>query len=603
MPNHMKFVSASGDFTARLWDITESQCNLLRTFNGHSRSVKTVTFKRKDPAVFATGSRDGSILIWDSRATLNVDMIPKADNCIYSGHAGGPGTPQSFRKKTRTTPKIQGNVSSSSITGLAFQDEYTLFSCGAGDGIIKIWDLRRNYSCYKKEPQPKHSLAYPGTSTFKGYTNLLIDNVGQRLYVNCMDSNIYAYNLASTSNDPIMKYSGHKNTTFYIKSCLSPDDKYIISGSSDGKAYIWNVEQSQPIVALTGHTVEVTCAAWSQMSDTRIVTCSEDARHKIWRISPEFMDENELMQYKGVPEENKDYRSSAFSKKLRFKHLEYTPRSIKRLIDQNEKTPTNTVSNKRKLSAITEEEDGNKYDEGHILKRPNTETRGRRLFAPIVASTSTAQPMSTNNLRSLASFLEDVNTDDHLLTLPIKTSLITGRLMSPLTENVNNNLRSPPEVSSSLHNQYHLNNHTESSIYSSPTSNLPNYVLDGEAPHLRITSPKRKLKENVDWLTKIRKQKLLSTASTAKCHAVSAEILRDESEFHDGTMLSPRVQSLKNEEGSPRPYSTPKRRSSRSGSNPDNSILKTPNSTRRGSTESILKFFSIKTPLSVSKEK
>lgn len=364
MPNHMKFVSASGDHTARLWEIRDSQCVLTRIFTGHSRSVKTATFRRKDPAVFATGGRDGAILIWDSRATLNVDMIPKADNCIYSGHSGGPGTPQSFKKKARHTPKLQANVSSSSITGLAFQDDYTLVSCGAGDGAIKIWDLRRNYSTYKKEPQPKHSFPYPGTSTFKGFTNLSIDNAGLRLYVNCMDSNIYAYNLASTSNDPIMRYTGHKNTTFYIKSCLSPDDKYIVSGSSDEKAYIWNVEESKPIVALTGHTVEVTCAAWSQTSDTRIVTCSDDARHKIWRISPEFIDDNQLVHYKGIPEENKDYRGSDLSRKTRFKNLEYTPRSIKRLIDQNERTPTNSENNKRKLCELMKGDESFAFDEG-----------------------------------------------------------------------------------------------------------------------------------------------------------------------------------------------------------------------------------------------
>lgn len=40
----------------------------------------------------------------------------------------------------------------------------------------------------------------------------------------------------------------------------------------------------------------------------------------------------------------------------------------------------------------------------------------------------------------------------------------------------------------------------------SPTSNLPNFVIDGTAPHLNESSP-RKYKENLDWLTKIRKEK------------------------------------------------------------------------------------------------
>lgn len=40
----------------------------------------------------------------------------------------------------------------------------------------------------------------------------------------------------------------------------------------------------------------------------------------------------------------------------------------------------------------------------------------------------------------------------------------------------------------------------------SPTLNLPNYVIDGTAPHLVQMSP-QKSKENIDWLTKFRKER------------------------------------------------------------------------------------------------
>lgn len=602
MPNSMKFVSASGDHSARLWDFTESKIVLNRIFMGHTRSVKTATFRRNDSSVFATGGRDGAILIWDTRATVNQELMPKADNCIFSGHLGGTGTPQSSKKKSRVAVKLASHVASSSITGLGFQDDNTLVSCGAGDGVIKVWDLRRNYSCFKREPQPKFSFPYPGSSTFKGFTNLLIDGAGIRMYVNCMDSNIYCYNLSSYSTKPIQRYTGHKNSTFYIKSALSPDGLYLISGSSDERAYIWNVENPKPIVALTGHTVEVTCAAWSSTNDVRIVTCSDDARHKLWRIGPESIDADELLAYRGRPEAVMTGAEQQCSKKYRMKHLECTPRSIRRLIEENEKTPTTAekVSNKRTFSEMSKADGTLNHEEddeedGNFIKRPNVETRGRRLFSPIT---------STSSSKALATILEEMNYDPQHSITNNSTTPIRNRLVSPLTEKIN--YRYSPNLPST----------SSGAVYSSPTSNLPNYVLDGEAPHLRITSPKRKLKENVDWLTKIRKQKLLSSVMSTKCLLITTERKQhntDETDHHnhqhhqqsDATTLvgmSPRVQSLKAECESSRQSTTktPKRRTSRSGSN---SEMRSPSAiSRRSSTESILRFFTVTTTNSVTQQ-
>lgn len=91
MPFHLKLVSASGDHTAKLWDVTESKLVNVTEFHGHSRSVKTAVFRRNDCSVFATGGRDGAILVWDIRACLSSEVQPKVDNRIFNAHIGGPG--------------------------------------------------------------------------------------------------------------------------------------------------------------------------------------------------------------------------------------------------------------------------------------------------------------------------------------------------------------------------------------------------------------------------------------------------------------------------------------------------------------------------------
>ncbi|XP_052873589.1 protein lethal(2)denticleless [Anopheles cruzii] len=303
MPGEMKIVTASGDHTAQLLSLTNAELVRTQVFSGHSRSVKTVAFQCDDPAVFATGGRDGAIIVWDIRAQLGSNMMPRADNCIYNGHSGGPGTPASYRRRTRQTPKIPAQGCSSSITGLAFQNANTLISCGAGDGVVKVWDTRRHYTSHQRDPLPKYSFPYSGTTTLKGFTNLVIDHSRHRLYVNCMDNYIYCYNVLTYDSHPLARYSGYKNGTFYVKSALSPDGQYLISGSSDELSYIWNIDNSRPLLKLHGHAAEVTSVAWMHdWSKMRIVTCSDDACHKVWRLGPEELDPNEKMQLRGTAE-------------------------------------------------------------------------------------------------------------------------------------------------------------------------------------------------------------------------------------------------------------------------------------------------------------
>ncbi|XP_031633109.1 protein lethal(2)denticleless [Contarinia nasturtii] len=619
VPGQMQIISASGDHNTSLWQLRESRFELVRTFQGHTRSVKTVAFRRQDPACFATGGRDNAILIWDTRARMNTgNNRPKADNCILCGHASGPGTPQAYRRKAsaRQTPKLPPQQPSSSITGLAFQDDYTLVSCGGGDGIIKVWDLRRNYSCYKKEPVPKHSIPYPGTSTHQGYSNLLIDSTGQKLYVNCMDHNIYCFNLGVYATQPIISYTGLTNSTFYIKSSLSPDEQYLISGSKDEKAYIWNVNSSKPILALLGHADEVTCVAWAKTPELRIVTCSDDSRHKIWRINNDSIDTDDTVQdYPGKTEVFPRIKEAPLKRRL--KYLEYTPRSLKRIVDLNETTPSSTekVTMKRTFAEANADDSQMVSSYGGDSKRQLIETRARRLFAP-TTSTSTDIYQKYNQCnddtprRILPGITEEIET-------PPKDD--SGKiLLSPLNERNQlthyrlDEIRTPSSSS---------NRPSCSQSLFSPTSNLPNYVMNAsDAPHLKLQSPKRKLKENIDWLTKIRKQKLSSTVGrqlTEKLndtqqesqqtygHSDSQHHLHQHHELNSG-ILSPRMRKIKSSDRS----GIQRRRLSSCQPHHDDTITNSSNvttdantttPTRRKSETTLLRYFCV-TPTTRSRE-
>lgn len=527
-----------------------------------------------------------------------------------------------------------------------------------------------------------------GPSTFKGFTNLLIDDGGTKLYANCMDNKIYCYNLSSYSPKPYKKYLGLRNNTFYIKSCLSPDGNYLISGSSDEKAYIWNLKKSKtlPFLALNGHTVEVTCVAWSGASETCIVTCSDDARHKIWRIGPEKIDDyDDELYYKG----NAGYYQ--LNKEKKYNHLftsldelneeegGCTPRSMRNFVAKNEKTP---CSSKRTFSEMNDDDNNNNGN-----KRPIT---GRTLFTPSssssLASTSTSYQKQSNGNDDGVAFLDVKNVylgggdDDDCspnillennspknfvkLIESSSTSFVMNNILPPLFEEAEeisyetlipspqpsasnvSNLQQEQQDQEPQQQQQQQQNQLPStsselmfsksspSIAFSPTSNLPNYVLDGEAPHLHIMSPKRtKNKDNVDWLTRIRKRKLStngrvntlkeklsctetetttittssSTPVTLSSPSSTLNNLRFSHEYNGNSNINNNGGRIKNNiHGNPKSRISSRSGSTdhyyhhhKSGNNTPSSSQTTPTARRRNSETSILRYLTVTSPLSL----
>nr|CAD7413954.1 unnamed protein product [Timema poppensis] len=111
-------------------------------------------------------------------------------------------TPGSGSKSRRDKGTLSNTSRANSITGLIYQDPFTLLSCSASGGLIKVWDLRKNYSVYKRAPVPLHVLPHPGGSSRNSFTSLVLDPGRVRLYASCIDDVIYCYNVATYGKTP-----------------------------------------------------------------------------------------------------------------------------------------------------------------------------------------------------------------------------------------------------------------------------------------------------------------------------------------------------------------------------------------------------------------
>jgi len=73
-----------------------------------------------------------------------------------------------------------------------------------------------------------------------------------------------------------------KNVSYKIHSRLSNNDAYVISGSEDGKIYIWDLLEGNMLISFQAHSNVVTCVSFHPRYNYMIST-SVDGTVKFWK--------------------------------------------------------------------------------------------------------------------------------------------------------------------------------------------------------------------------------------------------------------------------------------------------------------------------------
>lgn len=225
----------------------------------------------------------------------------------------------------------------------------------------------------------------------------------------------------------------------------------------------------------------------------QIVTCSDDSRHRVWKVGFEFEDSNYAALLRGW----------AVTPKITHAEEEYTnevvhttPHASKTHISHLEGTPDRVCSDILPLETCCWDCNGKGQAATLcrtcvcVLRRKSPRTK-RKLKDLLDANASCSFSSCGKH-----TVLSPVREGNQVSGMGLETR--ARRLFRPCKRNVS--------CKSSISNRQPDTETEFHPILSSPTMNLPNYVLDGTSPHHHC-SPNARLKENVDWLTKLRKEK------------------------------------------------------------------------------------------------
>jgi len=200
-------LTASDDKIAGLWDVDTGVC--LETYHGHSEGLSCLALSPVNDNLFATGSGDTTVKIWDRRlrATGGAEGFSSASASAQQDHVG---CVQSFTKNT------------TDVESLAWFPDGNALATGSKDSACRVYDMR----CCGQLAQ------YTGSSVRTPCRALEFSASGRFLIAGYGDSKLRVFDLslsnAQCNANPVTTLAGHTREVRSIK--RSDDGTAFVSG-------------------------------------------------------------------------------------------------------------------------------------------------------------------------------------------------------------------------------------------------------------------------------------------------------------------------------------------------------------------------------------
>ena len=207
-------LTGSDDTTARLWEAKSGQ--ELRRFEGHTESVSSVSFS-PDGRYVLTGSWDHTARLWEcryGRQIINRKLFPLLARL------------QDSAGLVRNQAEVSGFLRAAE----------TEIERGNWQSAFRLAQKARQVPGFERSEHALELIARSGNAG-KGWLSRLADAWQVRQFI------------------------GHTNNVTSVS--FSPDGQYILTGSLDNTARLWDKDSGREIRKFEGHTGEVNCVCFS----------------------------------------------------------------------------------------------------------------------------------------------------------------------------------------------------------------------------------------------------------------------------------------------------------------------------------------------------
>ncbi|KAJ1993961.1 hypothetical protein GGI26_002995 [Coemansia sp. RSA 1358] len=207
-------VAASSDHTARIWKLDTGRS--WKTLSGHIGSVVTAKFNHDASRVF-TYSQDRTVKVWDTARGLCVKTLFTVSSCHDIDLLDSEGT-----------RLVTAHM----------------------DNSIRVWDTATGKRLHEAAIHREQVMSVWASRS------------GNRVLTNSYDGTLKLVDSRSLDVLAVMSAPGYRPSRNWARASLSPDERFAMAGSIDGKLYIWDVASGDLVRSLDIHKSAVCDALW-----------------------------------------------------------------------------------------------------------------------------------------------------------------------------------------------------------------------------------------------------------------------------------------------------------------------------------------------------
>lgn len=297
-------------------------CQTVQVLNDHCDDVWFLRFS-PDGSMLATGSKDGTLIIWDvdketgtvkhkrtfENHSYGVSYLAWSPDCTFI-IACGPDDCSELWLWNVVTGELKVKMSQSpedSLTSASWHCDGRKFvtggvrgqfyQCDLDGNVLDSWEgVRVQCLCCQVDGK----LVYAADTHFRirGYNfdeltdcpliqeshpimSFTLNETGRLCLLNIASQGVHLWDLKDRVL--VRKFQGVSQGTYAIHSCFGGlNQDFVASGSEDNKVYIWHIRREMPICVLEGHSRTVNCVHWNPKVPSMLASASDDGTVRVW---------------------------------------------------------------------------------------------------------------------------------------------------------------------------------------------------------------------------------------------------------------------------------------------------------------------------------